>query len=183
MADRRETLKILGAISSTCAFPFLGDELYAQHAHGKNAVQAVATAPKFFSPVQFSLVSRIADLIIPPTDTPGAVAAGVPAYIDLVVGRNKPLQESLMGGLRWIDDESTRQFGHPFLKLTEEQQIALLEPLDERRGTGVGERFFRAIKNLTADGYYTSKIGLMDELGYNGNTVLAEFPSCEVPEH
>jgi hypothetical protein len=43
-------------------------------------------------------------------------------------------------------------------------------------------RFFRLVKNLTADGYYTSRIGLIDELGYTGNTALARFPACSVPE-
>ena len=44
-------------------------------------------------------------------------------------------------------------------------------------------RFFRLIKNLTADGYYTSRVGLIDELGYQGNTFRASFPQCTVPEH
>ena len=44
-------------------------------------------------------------------------------------------------------------------------------------------RLFRLIKNLTADGYYTSRIGLVDELGYTGNTALASFPSCTIREH
>ena len=44
-------------------------------------------------------------------------------------------------------------------------------------------RFFRLVKNLTADGYYTSRAGLLDELGYSGNRALAQFPSCPVPEH
>ena len=43
--------------------------------------------------------------------------------------------------------------------------------------------FFRLLKNLTADGYYTSRVGLIDELGYKGNTALSQFPSCTVPEH
>jgi hypothetical protein len=43
--------------------------------------------------------------------------------------------------------------------------------------------FFRLIKNLTADGYYTSRVGLLEELGYAGNTMLARFPACSVPEH
>ena len=42
-------------------------------------------------------------------------------------------------------------------------------------------RFFRLLKNLTADGYYTSRVGLLDELGYGGNTAMLTFPSC-VPE-
>lgn len=44
-------------------------------------------------------------------------------------------------------------------------------------------RFFRLVKNLTADGYYTSRVGLLEELGYSGNTALAKFPTCTVPEH
>jgi Gluconate 2-dehydrogenase subunit 3 len=44
-------------------------------------------------------------------------------------------------------------------------------------------RLFRLMKSLTADGYYTSRIGLVDELGYTGNTALASFPSCTIREH
>jgi len=48
--------------------------------------------------------------------------------------------------------------------------------------SGMPVRFFRLIKNLTADGYYTSRAGLLEELGYTGNTALARFPACSVPE-
>jgi hypothetical protein len=51
------------------------------------------------------------------------------------------------------------------------------------RDSGLPVRFFRLVKNLTADGYYTSRLGLLEELGYTGNTVLARFPECSVPEH
>jgi hypothetical protein len=44
-------------------------------------------------------------------------------------------------------------------------------------------QFFRALKNLTADGYYTSRPGLVQELGYNGNAYLASFPQFTIPEH
>jgi hypothetical protein len=53
-------------------------------------------------------------------------------------------------------------------------------------GAGAPElpvRLFRLIKNLTADGYYTSRVGLLQELGYTGNTALARFPTCAVREH
>jgi hypothetical protein len=179
MADRREAIKIIGAISSTCAFPFLGDELYAQHAHHAAAAQAAAGTPRFFSADQMKVVSRLADLIIPPSDTPGAVAAGVPAYIDLVVSKNPDLQTIFSAGLEAL--------GAGFTELNEDKQIAILQPLsdavDASPARTAEQRFFRALKNLTADGYYTSKIGLKDELGYTGNTVMGEFPSCEVPEH
>ena len=180
MADRREAIKIIGAISSTCAFPFLGDELYAQHAnHAAAAAQAAMGPPQFFSAEQMKVVSRLADLIIPASDTPGAVAAGVPAYIDLVVSKNPELKTVFTAGLKWLSSG--------FLGLSEEKQIAMLQPLSDAIDAApprtAQQRFFRALKNLTSDGYYTSKIGLRDELGYTGNTVLGEFPSCEVPEH
>jgi hypothetical protein len=48
---------------------------------------------------------------------------------------------------------------------------------------GADAYFFHAIKNLTADGYYTSRIGLLQELGYNGHAVLPSFPQSTIPEH
>ena len=74
-----------------------------------------------------------------------------------------------------------------FVELSEQQQIELLTPLsdavDRNQVKTEGQRFFRAIKSMTADGYYTSPIGLVQELGYKGNTVLASFPACDHPEH
>ena len=60
--------------------------------------------------------------------------------------------------------------------------IKAVRALDERR-PGLKLGAFRLIKNLTADGYYTSRVGLLQELGYAGNTALAKFPACSVPEH
>lgn len=224
---RRETLKILGAIGATCAFPFPADELYGQHVHEKGAKQAAPRAdaykPTFFGMVEYELVSRMADLIIPATDTPGAVGAGVPEYVDRVVSLNPEHQGLMRAGLEWIDGRSRELFGERFLSVSEAQQIQMLQPLSDEvdrqqrasltaryRGGGAGGtfyaprtdkteteprpdpavapadvpvRFFRLVKNLTADGYYTSRVGLLDELGYKGNTMLPAFPSCTVPEH
>ncbi|HLJ15018.1 MAG TPA: gluconate 2-dehydrogenase subunit 3 family protein [Bryobacteraceae bacterium] len=166
--ERREALKIIGAISATCAFPFAGDELFGQQA-------GAVASPKFFTPSEFALVSRVADLIIPQTDTPGAVGAGVPAYIDYVVRSNERFQELFRTGLAWLSSQR-------FLDLSESQQIALLAPLadavDRDRDSTPQEKFWRTIKGITADGYYTSKIGLVNELGYSGNMARAEFPGC-----
>ena len=65
MTNRRETLKIIGAIGATCAFPYASDELYGQHVHVAGA-EAASSAPVFFKAEDFATVSRIADLIIPP---------------------------------------------------------------------------------------------------------------------
>jgi gluconate 2-dehydrogenase gamma chain len=188
MASRRESLKIIGAIGSTCAFPFSADELYGQHVHVSNPPPPEGPyTPKFFSADEFETLSRIAELIIPATDTPGAIGAGVPKYIDGVVSANPEHKKRFREGLAWLDQESTRRFRKTFAKLTEPQQVKLLTPLSEAVDSGgkldAGERFFQVVKNMTADGYYTSQIGLVRELGYSGNTALDKFPSCEIPEH
>lgn len=202
MADpqRRETLKIIGAVSSTCAFPFAADELFAQHQHGSGTPAALPAKPQFFSEAEMAVVGRMADLIIPDTDTPGAVKAGVPAYIDYVVSRNAEAQKLCRAGLKWLVGECTRKHGRVFTDIEEAAQLAILQPLCDQADRAnqwvrtehprprkaktlpVEVAFFRTIKSLTADGYYTSQQGLMGELHYQGNAVLGEFPTC-VHEH
>jgi hypothetical protein len=198
---RREALKIIGAIGGTCAFPFSANELYGQqapvtppqkvHQHPgppeRQPALRTKVKPGYFPEGDFEIVSRVADLIIPATDTPGAVEAGVPSYIDSVVGANKQMQEVFRSGLAALNAKSRSEHGKDFVALSGEQQIAVLTPLsnavDKGQRDGTAERFFHVIKNLTADGYYTSYIGLVDELGYKGNTVLDHFPESSVPEH
>jgi hypothetical protein len=189
-SDRRSVLKIFGAIGATCAYPFASDELFAQteaHHHIPAPPQA-GTEPRFFNQGDFAMISRIADLIIPETDTPGATGAGVPAYIDLVISRNGEQQRVAVDGLRWLDSEAERIADKKFIDLAERQQLSILEPLcesaDNAGGVARGRNveFFALIKNLTADGYYTSRTGLIEEVGYKGNTALSSYPAC-VPEH
>ena len=183
MQTRREALKIIGAVGVTCAFPFSANELYGQHVHPSEQAATPTPPPRFFTATQLLLVSRLTDLIIPPTDTPGAAAAGVPAYIDLVVTEDPKLQTLFQEGLPRLDAISESRFAtSSFLQLTEAQQVEILASLSQAP-PGADAAFFHAIKNLTADGYYTSRIGLMQELGYNGDAVLAAFPQSTIPEH
>jgi gluconate 2-dehydrogenase gamma chain len=202
---RRETLKILGAIGTTCAFPFSANELYGQHVHSQAPGQATGAAlapagpyqPAFFGPAEWERVGKLADLIIPPTDTPGAVAAGVPQYIDQVLSANPENRGLMRAGLEWTEERARELFAESFVKLAEERQIQILQPLSDEAdrhrdsapptvpGTGPAAeelpvRFFRTLKNLTADGYYTSRAGLVEELGYKGNAMLTQFPACTV---
>jgi hypothetical protein len=170
--DRRSLLKIFGAIGATCAYPFASDELYAQHNH---APPPAESEPRFFNKTDFATISRIAELIVPETDTPGAIAAGVPQYIDLVIARNGGQQSLVADGLHWLAEKN-------FMKLDEAAQYAILTPLCEAADAGSSSarnvQFFALIKSLTADGYYTSRTGLIDELRYQGNTARATFPAC-----
>jgi len=180
MADeeRRQALKIMGAIGVSCMFPYEADELYGQHVH-EDGKPAPLPAMKAFTAAEFAVVTRVADLIIPATDTPGALGAGVPYYIDSVCAASEPLLEVMRKGIAWL-------VGLGFLRLGEAEQIGVLEAVSKDGETGEDgdpEKFWRAIKSMTADGYYTSKIGLRDELGYKGNTVLDHFPQSQVREH
>ena len=187
--DRRGLLKILGAIGATCAYPSPGDELYGQtaeqHAEQHHAVAAAtgpaSSVPRDLGELDFRTISRIADLIIPGTSTGGAVDAGVPEYIDRVVGSNGEHQSLVADGLRWLDAQLEGQAG-TFLELSEARQLAILEPLcraaDEKKLVARNVKFFALIKNLTTDGYFTSRVGLIEELGYRGNSALPAFPEC-----
>jgi gluconate 2-dehydrogenase gamma chain len=210
---RRDTLKILGAIGTTCAFPFSANELYGQHVHSQPPAElagktALAPAgpyqPAFFGPAEWERVGKLADLIIPPTDTAGAVAAGVPQYIDQVLSANPEHRGLMRAGLEWTEERARELFSESFVKLSEQRQIQILQPLSDQAdshrdsapptvpGTQAAVpgtqpaaeelpvRFFRTLKNLTADGYYTSHAGLVEELGYKGNTMLTQFPACTV---
>ncbi|MCX6586484.1 MAG: gluconate 2-dehydrogenase subunit 3 family protein [Acidobacteria bacterium] len=181
MAERRDALKIIGSISATCAFPFAADELYAQHegTHGTVSGQAKLPEPAYFSKADFVTIAAMAERIIPQTDTPGAGAAGVPAYIDFVVGKNPAQQKVFAAGLAWLKKQTN---GKPFAELDEKAQLAILEPLCARCDAGpvkgTGERFFKTVKALTADGYWTSKAGMADTLGFKGNAILGAYPEC-----
>lgn len=185
--DRRGALKILGAIGATCAHPFAGDELFGQtvppspHEHGVAEISLT-----FLRGADFSTMARVTDLIIPRTATPGAIDAGVPAYVDRIVGGNGNHQELVAEGLRFLAAQAQVAAQKTFVELTETQQLTILEPLCEAWDNHAGAQaelprsvqFFGLMKSLTADGYYTSRPGLMEELQYRGNHALSAFPGC-----
>ncbi len=72
-----------------------------------------------------------------------------------------------------------------FDTLTSEQQVAALKLIsrNEYQPRRIEERFFIAIKGLTVDGYYTSELGIHQELRYKGNAYLKDFAGCTHPEH
>lgn len=187
MESRRDSLKILGAVSAAYALPFTAQQLQAQHAHeqaGKQTVAPVAGpfTPKFLNAHELAVVSKLASLIIPDTATPGALAAGVPRYIDGALTTSPELQTRYREGIPALDGAARKQYGKAFLELNPAEQIEFVTPLcasaDRMEMKPPEVPFFRAVKAMTADGYYTSQIGLETELGYKGNVALASFPGC-----
>ncbi|HKX28340.1 MAG TPA: gluconate 2-dehydrogenase subunit 3 family protein [Blastocatellia bacterium] len=191
--SRRDALKGLAVLGTS--LPVLNQQAFGQgqsHAgHGqaeaKSAGKKTAFKPKFFKPEQLALVGTISELIIPTDDnSPGAKAAEVPEFIDLMLSESPEETKKLWtDGLAAVDKLSQDRHQVAFNKATAEQQVAILKEIskNEMKPQSLEERFFKAIKNLTIDGYYTSKIGIHQELKYKGNTYLKEFKGCTHPEH
>ena len=174
MSTRRDLLKTAAAAT----LPARG-----QHSHGEASLAQVATPykAKVLKPGQMEWVAKLVDLIIPRSDTPGASDAGVPVYIDRALSRTASAKTRFLAGMAQLDAAAKRKFGAEFLKLEAAKQIELLTAIqDEKSALG---RFFKLAKDLTIEGYYTSKPGLTVELGWNANTFLAEFQGCAHPEH
>lgn len=121
---------------------------------------------------QDELVATMAELIIPTTDTPGARAAKVNEYIDIVVTDYLTEEDrtSFMAGLADADAQAQEAHGSAFVDCTEEQQIALLTQMEEvayaAGEAGSSPAFFMMMKQMTLRGYYTSEIGATQELMY-----------------
>ena len=188
--SRRRALKIIGVgVAAAGSLPVLEVGALGQHRHGavQGPTAAPPAAPKFFTPQELALVTTISDMIIP-TDphSPGAKEAGVPAFIDLMVSESSQETKTLWrDGLAAVERLSREKFSAGFDAATGEQRTKLLTDIskDERKPNTVEERFWVAIKNLTIDGYYTSEIGIHQDLQYKGNSFVKEFTGCTHPEH
>jgi hypothetical protein len=143
------------------------------------ALAATSTAgaqTTFLTPAELDWLKALVDAIIPRTGTPGASDAGVHLFIDRRLAVSARQAELFRSGRKALDAESQSRFGAAFPALTPEQQVELLTPRQD-------DPFFRAMKGLTIDGYYTSEAGLTQELGWHGNTFVHEFKGCDHPEH
>jgi hypothetical protein len=173
-----------GAISPPVAAAALGD--------GQTISDATDWRPATLTPEQDRLVTVIAELIIPATDTPGATVAKVNRFVDLMLTDwyDDDDRKRFLAGLTSLDETSRETFGRAFLELAAEEQTAILEPLDR---AGVAARieaardvgsfevknlpFFAMMKEMTLVGYYTSRVGVLEELG--DEVFTGTYEACE----
>jgi hypothetical protein len=124
------------------------------------------------TPMQGRTVAALAEVIIPETDTPGAAAAGVHRFVDVMLAEWAADEERdrFLQGLDALESRSRGQHGAPFHELTGPQRSALVRAMDDeltvRREAGqdIEMVFFYQMKRLTLIGYYTSEIGATQEL-------------------
>src|SRR6266851_9878701 len=193
--SRRTVLKVIAVgVGTASTLPILENPVLGQHKHPD-----MQTGPSpgpfdpgdrrvgFFNALEMETIAAISDLIIPTDEhSPGARAAGVSGFIDLMVNESPNEIKALWrDGLAAVERMSELQFSAAFIRAGQEQQISLLKTIsrNERRPKTIEERFFVAIKSLTVDAYYTSAIGIHQDLRYKGNAILKEFVGCTHPEH
>jgi gluconate 2-dehydrogenase subunit 3-like protein len=189
--QRREVLRILGTAATAAHFPGFSKWGLAC-GHVGNAALQIRPAqyqPQFFTAAEYSVVERLANMIIPSDSTPGAKEAGVAEFIDFMVAHTPDDQYPFRMGLAWLNARSEQSNGKSFVELTPDQQASLLTPLaykdKARPGDGDGRRFFQLMRNYTVTGFYTSEIGYKD-LGNPALKFYSEIPDCphkDDPEH
>lgn len=150
---------------------------------GVTAESDVAKA--IFTTRQRKSVSLLSEMIIPTTDTPGAIDAGVPAFIEVIVGEwYRPAERKIfLQGLDALDAYSRKHGGDAFLESTADVRVAALRAsetaaadyspptaggrLNMAGGGDENTPFFTKLKELVVLGYYTSEVGAKQELAYN----------------
>jgi gluconate 2-dehydrogenase gamma chain len=192
--SRRDVLRSLAVGATAGSVLTMIPAQAAEYAHSLVQKEKAASAagkyvPKFFPARQYEALVSLCDTIIPKDEkSGGAVEAGAPEFIDLITSENAEFQTRLGGGLMWLDNHCTDEFGKLYMDCTPEQRKTTLDLIayrkngKERPELKQGIAFFAVLRNMTCDGFYTSKIGIAD-LQYIGNTSRSDFPGCPpVPE-
>jgi hypothetical protein len=183
--SRRDMLGFMATLPVAAAF---GDrELLERAARAAREALAARAAgqqysPKFFTPAEWRTVRILVDLIIPRDERSGsATEAGVPEFMDFTLSDRPGMQASMREGLAWLDAESRRRFSQPFADLAAAQQTAILDdiawPARARPELQNGARFFTQFRDMTASGFWSSKVGVQD-LQFMGNTVVPQWTGC-----
>jgi gluconate 2-dehydrogenase gamma chain len=184
--NRREVLQLLA--SAPVAAGFVWTEAEAAHAHGlaqaarEAAGAGTAFVPKFFTAHEYETVRVLVDLIIPRDGRSGsATEAGVPEFMDFIVADQPARQTAMRGGLAWLDVECQKRFDKTFLDCAAAERTAVLDdiawPQRVKPGLSHGTAFFSSFRDLTATGFWTTKMG-MEDLQYLGNKYVAEWKGC-----
>jgi glucoside 3-dehydrogenase (cytochrome c) hitch-hiker subunit len=144
-----------------------------------------AAAPAFFTRDQLALVDELTEILIPADEqSGGSRAAGVALEIDrqLAEAFDPADRARWVDGLTRIDARATSRHGQPFMALDPARRVALVEEMSrgERRPGSPDEEFFVEMKRRTVQAYYTSSIGIHDDLEYQGNTLQAEYSGTDV---
>ena len=184
MTSRRDVLKVLLA-APAATFGWTEAEA-SQAAAAAQTARAAATAkpfvPKFFTATEFKLVRVLADIVIPKDERSGsATDAGVPEFMDFMMIDQPARQVAMRGGLAWLDVECQKRFDKTFLNCVESERTAVLDdiawPARAKPEFAHGVAFFSNFRDLTASGFWTTRMGI-DDLQFMGNRSVARWNGC-----
>jgi|SRR5579885_1965804 len=185
--SRRDILKNLAVTAAATSVLRVIPAQAAEHAHRMIAAEKAATktyTPKFFAAHDYKTLQSLCETIIPAdSDSGGAVEGGAPEFIDLLTSENTEYQRIMNGGLLWLDSTCDDRYSSVYLDCTPAQQKEILDLIAYKKNAvsnpslSQGVEFFSFLRNMTADGFFTSEIGIK-YLGYIGSTFLKEFPGC-----
>lgn len=142
--------------------------------NGCKAAPELTYKPVFFTEDQARLVSEVAEIIIPKTDTPGAKDTGVPGFIDKILKEcyKKEDQDRFLAGLQSFDEEAKKAYGDPFIELEPAQQLEFVKKIHDeaivatKKGELKERPFILMTKELTVTGFFTSEVGATKVLQY-----------------
>ena len=162
---RREAIKraaslLGGGIAATQLTGFIGRAASAA---------AAGEPPAFFDADQFTLIERIADVMIPETDTPGAHAVGVHHFVDLMLSEwaSAERQARYVDGLGQLDAALRSASGERFVELDSDQQLEALRAVDAAAfSNGADNSFYLELKKMVLFAFYSSEAGATEELAY-----------------
>ncbi|HVH67909.1 MAG TPA: gluconate 2-dehydrogenase subunit 3 family protein [Gemmatimonadales bacterium] len=176
---RRESIKLLASAAGLALTPAQVQRAaeYAAKARGWGAYE-----PKHFTPHEWDTVRLLVDLIIPKDERSGsAIDAGVPEFMDFMLGDDRDLETPIRGGLAWLDHECDDRYGKTFLTASDAERTGVLNdiawPKRAKPEHAAGVAFFNSFRDLTASGFFSSRMGVQD-LRYIGNTFVAEWKGC-----
>jgi hypothetical protein len=172
---RRDLIK-LGAAATVAASLSVGEQL---------AAQTAPATRTFFTPQELAMVDELSDMIIPTDDhSPGAKAAKVAAYIDsqLADAFEDKDRTTWREGLKLVDQLSRDATGKTFMQASPDERLAVLTRMaqNERVPKEPQDVFFIELKARVVNAYYTTDIGIHQDIEYKGNTYLAEFVGFDV---
>jgi hypothetical protein len=189
--NRREAVRLLGVAPLAGAFAWTAAEVdEAWRLVGLERAERVRPQgfqPQFFTPREWETVRLLCDMILPRDARSGsATDAGVPEFIDFLMAegddeRDERRRTTMRGGLAWMDTQCRERFGHDFVDCSGAERQAQLDliawPAKAPAELSHGVEFFTSLRNLTASGFWSSKMGIAD-LRYIGNTAVPEWRGC-----
>jgi gluconate 2-dehydrogenase gamma chain len=185
--SRRTAIALLAGAPAAAALVWTDVEARQAHEHAETAraqaaTQAAPFKPKFFTAHEYATVAVLVDLIIPRDERSGsATDAGVPEFMDFMMIDQPRRQIAMRGGLAMVDRLATERFGKRFVSGTDRERRLLLDEIaytsNPDRGLSQAIAFFSSFRDLTASGFWSTKMGVAD-LQYQGNVFVSEWTGC-----